>query len=582
MKGKDLEEKGKNILESLGFHVDYNLNDARLIKLDPDGSYEEDEHLELDYLIPANNVVLIGEITGRSTSTSAVKEKLSRFADHINTFRNCNYDGDFWSRIGVPEENIHLYLGIKNVKCFFITNQYNEYEIQLPNINNIVNIYNNNWKTLETYSDIIGVYGRRHFLEKMGVEDKVGTKKRLVLGENDCLTAQRYRKISGNVDSFAHLYRFDISPYEILPITRVARRDNFPSLPEQESEDYQRPLREEKIKSIRKILTNNNNFLFPNNILCVLSDGCEYSESTEELSIPYRYGSITVIDGQHRLYSYANQKIKALLSNPLVPVAAVQFEGADEQKINTHSAYIFLEINANQTRIKPKYLDAISYDILGETEPKALASKILKESNEAEDECLYGLFDIYKGGEGFFEVGTIRNKLSQITNTSKTENLTNAESGDRLDRKIGYENLFSEDINALSDAENMVSSGEVVVRRYFGTVERRFRNDWPDITQTQSGQSSALSLAKSFAGLVRLLQHFIEQGYEWDGVEQSIHSMRSNLLTLRGLDEKDENIPPLLDTSDQAIPDSSTSTMDFYRFFLENIESPTPISEASN
>lgn len=579
MKGKNLEEKGKEVLSNLGLHVNYDLNDARLLDIDPDGSHESGQHLEVDYLIPTDNFVLVGEITGRSSSKSDVKEKFRSFKNHFNTIKNCEFDTDFWLSLGVPEEDIHHYVGRKELRGFFITNQYTEYSLAIPDVPNIVSLYKNNWETLISYSNTVGSYAKRHFLEKLEISADSGVKKDLVFTRGNSLSAQRYRSISSNVGSFAHLYRFDVSPYEILPITKVARRDNLPSLHDDKDDEYQRPLREEKINSIRNILRNNKNFLFPNNILCVLSSDCHYSEESHHLTVPYEYGSITVVDGQHRLYSYADEQIESLLTNPLIPVAAIEFETEDRHEISSYSAYIFLEINANQTKIEPKYLDSISYDILGDTDSKSLAAKILKEVNEMEDDCLYGLFDIYRSGQGFFEIGTIRNKLSQITNLDKVDSLTNAERGARFQRRSGYENLFDEEIDSLSEAEVMVEKGQILIRRFFKNFKKRFRLDWPDREIDQTKQKTTLSLAKSFAGLIRLIQYFLEEGSDWSDIDESLDSLKKNLMTLRSMDEYSESESPILDKGISSIPDSGDTTMDFYRFFRANISSPTPISD---
>lgn len=578
MKGKKLEKHGRDVFSGLGFDVDSDLDDTRLLDIDPDGTYEEDEHLEVDYLIPTRDIVLVGEITGRSRK-SDVTSKLDRFKSHLQAIRSCKRDRDLWKHLGVPEDNIHKYLGIEEIKAFFITNKHNEYELSLPSIQNIVNFYKNNWETIEKYSETLGGYAKKHFLDRVGIDESLGVKKELILGENNSLSAQRYRSISDNVESHAHLYRFEISPFEILPITKVERRDNLPSPSGGEEDEYQRALKKKKIYSIRDILKENKKFSFPSNILCVLSEYCEYSTDKNQLTIPYEYGSLTVIDGQHRLYSYADKELEELLTYPLIPVTAVEFDSEDEESIKSYSAYVFLEINANQTRIKPKYLDAIAYDVLGETEKEYLAAKILKDVNEIEKDCLYGMFDVYQTGQGFLEIGTIRNKLSEITSLKKVEDLQNAERGDRLERRNGYENIFDTDIESLQDPDVLIQQGGVVLRRFFGVIRRELQHDWADTEASQSQQSTVLSLAKAYCGLIRLIRYFVENGYNWTKAENSISDLKNNVLSLRNFDNYNEENSPLLDKSVESLPDSGTSIMDFFRFFRDNVSSPTPIDE---
>ncbi|MFB6225657.1 MAG: DGQHR domain-containing protein [Candidatus Paceibacteria bacterium] len=548
-------------------HVDYGLDDAQLQDLDPGGS--------------TGSTVIISEITGRS-SKGDVKSKLRRFKDHFNTLRNCEHDRSFWQALGVPDDNIHHYLGLSNFKGFFITNQFSEYDISLPDINNIVNLYDNHWSRLRQYSSLIGRYSKRHFLDKLGVVDNLITEKQLVIDEDQSLSTNRYRHISGHIDSFAHIYRFDISPYDILPISRVARRDNLPSSNDEDGKDYQRPLIEDKIKSIRGILKNNRKFLFPNNILCVLSKECSYNKCEDNLIIPYKYGSITVIDGQHRLYSYADDTIEKLLTHPLVPVAAVMFKDESQDIVDSHSAHLFLEINANQTRIELKNLEVISYEVLGNTDKNSLATKILKDVNDNDDGPLYGFFDIYGRGDGFFKIGTIRRKLRQITSLDKIDDLSNAERGNRFQKRSGYENLFNNDIVDLSNPDILIDSGTSMISQYFSRFKYQFNHDWPTKDIPQRDQRTILSLAKSFAALIRLLEYFIENGYDWDDVNESFESIKYNVKSLRGTDKYSEENSPLLDKGSEDIPSSDTSTMNFFRFFRDNITEPTSISDVSS
>lgn len=78
----------------------------------------------------------------------------------------------------------------------------------------------------------------------------------------------------------ANLYTFSIFPYKLLDIAHVYRRDEHPWL-QSSSYDYQRPLIYKKLKEIREKLLTNQDFIFPSNILVILSKECKFIKDKE-------------------------------------------------------------------------------------------------------------------------------------------------------------------------------------------------------------------------------------------------------------------------------------------------------------
>src|SRR4029077_5674491 len=63
--GAQLEKKGQRAFERMGILCCGQLADAPISSLNPRAAARKGEHLEIDYLIPLNDVCLVGEITSR-------------------------------------------------------------------------------------------------------------------------------------------------------------------------------------------------------------------------------------------------------------------------------------------------------------------------------------------------------------------------------------------------------------------------------------------------------------------------------------------------------------------------------------
>ncbi len=378
------------------------------------------------------------------------------------------------------------------------------------------------------------------------------------------------KKIASGDIGPADVFTFEASPYELLPLARVYRRDELPSL-SSESE-YQRPLIPDKIASIRKKLLESQGFMFPNNILVVLSEDCRYENET--LTIPKKYGAISVIDGQHRLFSYADEEIEQRLGgHSRILVTAIKFRDADEEAIRRYSARTFVEINTNQTRVPRTHLDAIAYEILGETDSRAIAAQIILRANERQGSSLYGLFDTNQTGLGMIRATTVLVALKPITNLNSIRGLRNVRKKDRRQKRQGYENLFEAPIDELCQAETLIERGVVCVEHYFNLVAEIFRLDWPERGKIKH---SSLEYTKMIAGLVKLLGQFITDGLDWQAVRAELEHIRTNVMHLRGMKEYEA---VLFDPAHEHIPDAQPSAIDDYRFLNSNRERPTSIQE---
>ena len=115
----------------------------------------------------------------------------------------------------------------------------------------------------------------------------------------------------------------------------------------QQSDGYQRILIPDKLKKIREFVNNDSKIAFPTNLTLVLNSECEVRNS--KLHIPSKYASIDVIDGQHRLFSYASSS-EQIQDEALLIATAIKFNTSNTQQINRYAARPLLLLIANKQR----------------------------------------------------------------------------------------------------------------------------------------------------------------------------------------------------------------------------------------
>lgn len=104
----------------------------------------------------------------------------------------------------------------------------------------------------------------------------------------------------------------------------------------------QRPLRQDKVREIKKYLTTQN-ATFPNSIIVNLNKGNVVRQTAREIEIVDDENAFTIIDGQHRLYGfedYSGRRFELIIAI---------FVGLDI----TLQAEIFSIINSQQTKVDP-------------------------------------------------------------------------------------------------------------------------------------------------------------------------------------------------------------------------------------
>ncbi len=261
----------------------------------------------------------------------------------------------------IPEYN-----KCKIIKFIFITKKIEipESEIDLFKHGDQPHIWYADDKLLEYYNDLyekIGEYAIYSFLADYGIRPP----------RDEQLKATAIKTKIGRYK----VYTFFAQPKELLKFAYVARRrslkENF----------YQRMLDKFRIKNIQKFLDNGG--VFPTNIIISLKDGEKTFEKIDNLrptknseigilTIKNSYDACWIVDGQHRLYSFARSK-----SDVLIPcIAFDQIDIEDERRF-------FLEINREQKPIQPDLI----WDLEGLANPdtpRGIISNIVRTLNNSE------------------------------------------------------------------------------------------------------------------------------------------------------------------------------------------------------
>lgn len=194
-------------------------------------------------------------------------------------------------------------------------------------------------------------------------------------------------------------YSFSIEPEKLLKIGYVLHRNkaNTNMMP-----TYQRIIQKGRLDAINKFIEEDKGY-FPNSIIISLDSGkkkkLEFQESTNICStiadvgflyLPKRYRSAYIIDGQHRLYGYANSKYK---TTNTIPVVA--FENLDRNE----QVKLFMQINENQKAVSKNLRNTLNADLLWNSENyldqmTALRSRIAILLGEDRASALYGKISI--------------------------------------------------------------------------------------------------------------------------------------------------------------------------------------------
>ena len=205
-------------------------------------------------------------------------------------------------------------------------------------------------QTIEYYeelSKIIGEYARFSFLGELGIQPRIESQ-------------IKYPSFKCNLDRYT-AYIFMAEPDKLLRVAYVARREVG------NEKYYQRILKRERLANIERFVRKGG--IFPNNIILSFQKAPLFTPLKQEwldwpkwlefgiLSFPDTYRNCWIIDGQHRLYSFAK------LNQPSIKIPVLAFVKLEVEK----QAQFFVEINKEQKPVDPDLL----WDLEGEMRPNS-------------------------------------------------------------------------------------------------------------------------------------------------------------------------------------------------------------------
>lgn len=191
-------------------------------------------------------------------------------------------------------------------------------------------------------------------------------------------------------------YSFSIEPEKLLKIGYVLHRNKAN---EDQMPTYQRLIKKKRLKEIHNFIDIEKGY-FPNSIIINIeiekNKNLTFEKSANQvyesiskigvLHLPKKYRSAYIIDGQHRLYGYANSQYK---STNTIPVVALVNLGKSEQ------VKLFMQINENQKPVSKNLKNTLDADILWTSQSyieqlKALKSRIAINLGDNRNSPFYG------------------------------------------------------------------------------------------------------------------------------------------------------------------------------------------------
>lgn len=254
----------------------------------------------------------------------------------------------------------------KKVKYIFATKNY---EITEPDRNRM--------KDLGIYH--LDEYGVKYFAElarHLGSCARYQLLGTLFAGQKIGAMDNRIPAIEGQMGGYTY-YSFSIEPEKLLKLAYVLHRNeaNNDMMP-----TYQRIIKKPRLKEIRKFIDNMG--FFPNSLIISIDTNgkkLRFDLATPQvenaisrigiLYLPQLYRSAYIIDGQHRLYGYAESKHA---TDNSIPVVA--FVNLDKDK----QVELFMEINENQKAVSKNLQNTLNADLLWTSEDKNKQRKALR------------------------------------------------------------------------------------------------------------------------------------------------------------------------------------------------------------
>lgn len=295
-------------------------------------------------------------------------------------------------------------------------------------------------------------------------------------------------------------YSFSIEPEKLLKIGYVLHRNNANR---QMMPTYQRIIKKSRLNSVQDFIEKGG--FFPNSIIINIDQkNLNFDYSNKQiidgiskigiLHLPQLYRSAYIIDGQHRLYGYADSKYST--SNSIPVVAFVDL--SKEQQIK-----MFMEINENQKAVPKNLRTTLSADILSfsdllHEQKIALKSKLAQMLAEDLDSVLYQRVIVGENSP---------TEYCSITLDTIFQALDKSDFFDQYNKK-NNEMKKSGSIDIGSNEETEVIMLELL-KKYFSYFQKNLTEEWENTDNTTMflvTNPGVFSLIKIMNDIINYLQ----------------------------------------------------------------------------
>jgi DGQHR domain-containing protein len=536
------------------------------------------EHLEFDFVARVNRIGLIIESTAERRNQ---RREIRKFVNHCEEFENAPISLQEKIRLlrGIPNRAKRDFELIMTWKYVYIGTSDELIQLQLDESTfpgkPLYVLNREHYEYLSFLCDRLGEFGKYEFLRRLDISpQQAGEVASEVRVRAVCLSG---RKISKGMD-IVDLYAFKMRVYDLLKIARVVRYGSLESwVPELGTSAYQRLLNPNKLKGIRDFLNKERGkSSFPNAITVVFSPRVTITESEHdgELVIPIEYGSVEVIDGQHRLFAFGKSGLRSReLEEAQLLVIGVKFRDSSDRKRQQWSARTFIEINRSQTKVPTELIQLIANSVMGERTPTALAARVLVELNISSGV----LRDVFYT-RPFQKVNRVGGRPVRIvTVTKELAPLLDKRNELQISTRGVYE-TFSEESWRLHERghdNRIISECKSVLKRYFAEVAQVFRDDW-------NSNESLVFTSKYLAAFCKLFVEFRKRRMDYSQIRNQLNQLKTNIISYLTSNSKTLGVHNEVLWKNNAaapaitgsIPPARGSFSDIYEFLKEKAQLP--------
>jgi DGQHR domain-containing protein len=373
------------------------------------------------------------------------------------------------------------------------------------------------WDYINALKKVIGRWARFEFISFLGLNPNE------IEGIEDTDKYFEFHKLEGRKITGggieADIFQFAALPDFLLRTCKVFRY--YGLLGFKPKVYFQRMLIKKKVEKIRKFLGKEIERCFPTPITVVLpkTASIREREGTKKLAIPFTYGSISIIDGQHRLYAYASSLPKRMIEKSKILVNGIKFHTENDEEIVKFSARTFIDINREQMKVKTSLIYLTAYDVMGDESSESLAGKIISDCNLDTNSVLYDLFAgrplRRKSRLGLRRTDIVESTEALAKIVEEIRKPTNPQA-------INVAKMLGKSSSSWSTNE-LIEVGKKLLNKNFGRLQKVLPDDW--VLNTKS----ILFKSKYIAAFILLLQDSINKGRNFDQIENRLIKISDNI-----------------------------------------------------